>query len=326
MAVYLHGVEVSNVFRFAGRDENSASYALGWTLDRSPQFRELVLEEVFGKRIGSADAAVTLQDHGEDGGYTDIEIRSGKQIHVVFEAKLSWNLPTLNQLTRYLNRLSMGGAENQRIVSVSAADQSHARRHMPSSLQSVALSHLSWADFQRIAREAEPISSKPQEKLWLRQLVQHLQEFTSMERNTSNLVYMVVLSDKPMVKGQTHTWIDVIEKDNCYFHPVGDGTNRWPPQPQNYLGFRFGGQLQSVHHVDSFEIVHDLSKYNPLWVPTSEDHFVYHLGPAMRPVNALKNGQIYPNARFECAIDSLLSGAFATIRDAADETKRRLAK
>jgi hypothetical protein len=46
----------------------------------------------------------------------------------------------------------------------------------------------------------------------------------------------------------------------------------------------------------------------------------------MRPVNALKNGQIYPNARFECAIDSLLSGAFATIRDAADETKRRLAK
>ncbi len=145
-----------------------------------------------------------------------------------------------------------------------------------------------------------------------------------MERNTSNLVYMVVLSSKPMIAGQTHTWIDVVEKDRCYFHPVGDGTNRWPPQPQNYLGFRYWGRLQSVHHVDTYEIVTDLSTYNPLWVPTNEDHFVYHLGPPMRPARELRNGNIYPNARFECAIDTLLSGAFVTIRDAADETKRRL--
>lgn len=29
MAIYLHGDEVTNVFRLAGSDENSASYALG---------------------------------------------------------------------------------------------------------------------------------------------------------------------------------------------------------------------------------------------------------------------------------------------------------
>jgi hypothetical protein len=56
-----------------------------------------------------------------------------------------------------------------------------------------------------MARKAEPLASRLQEKLWLRQLVQHLREFTSMERNISNLVYMVVLSGKPMVAGQTHT-------------------------------------------------------------------------------------------------------------------------
>jgi hypothetical protein len=325
MTLYLHGAEVTNVFRLAGSDENSASYALGWTLDRSPHYRKLVLQEAFGRPIDASDAVITLQSHGEDGGYTDIEIRSGQHVHAILEAKLSWNLPTIDQLNRYLNRLITASAKHQRLISVSAADQAHAGRQLPPSLQGIGLRHLSWGDLQCMARKAEPLASRLQEKLWLRQLVQHLREFTSMEGNISNLVYMVVLSDKPMVAGRTHTWIDVVEKDRCYFHPVGDGKNRWPPQPQNYVGFRYRGRLQSVHHVDSYEIVNDVSKYNPLWIPTKEDHFVYHLSPPMHSTGVLKNGNIYPNARFECAIDTLLSGAFATIRDAADETKRRLA-
>jgi hypothetical protein len=326
MTVYLRGAEVSNIFRLAGRDENSASYALGWTLDRSLHYRRLVLKEIFGRTLDLKDAVIVLQDHGEDGGYTDIEIRSGENIHVIVEAKLSWDLPTIDQLSRYVGRLRASGAKYQRLVSVSAADHAHARRQLPASLQGITLSHLSWRDLQRAARKAGPLASKFHEKLWLRQLVQHLREFTSMERNTSNLVYMVVLSDKPMAEGRPHTWIDVIEADQSYFHPVGDGTNRWPPQPQNYIGFRYGGRLQSVHHVDSYEVVSDLATYNPKWISTDRDHFVYRLGPPMLPARELKNGNIYPNARFECAIDTLLSGAFATIRAALDETKRRLAE
>jgi hypothetical protein len=324
MAIYLHGEELTNVFRLAGSDENSASYALGWTLDRSLHYRSLVLKEAFGDCIDASDAAITLQSHGEDGGYTDIEIRSGQAVHAILEDKLSWNLPTINQFYRYVNRLVTAGAKHQRLISVSAADQAHARRQLPPSLHGIGLSHLSWSDLRRLAREAEPLTSILHEKLWLRQLGQHLQEFASMERNRSNLVYMVVLSEKPMIEGQTHTWIDVVEKDHCYFHPVGNGSNRWPPQPQNYIGFRYWGRLQSVHHVDSYVIVNDLSTYNPLWVHTNSDHFVYRLGPPMRPAHELKSGNIWPNGRFECAIDTLLSGAFKTVRDAVDETNRRL--
>jgi hypothetical protein len=107
-----------------------------------------------------------------------------------------------------------------------------------------------------------------------------LQEFVSIERQTDNKVFVVSLGWQPMVEGQKHTWINVVEKDKCYFHPVG---NKWPVQPPNYIGFRYNGKLQSVHHIDSFEIVENLTTHNPLWPETDIDHFVYRLGPPMRP-------------------------------------------
>lgn len=58
-----------------------------------------------------------------------------------------------------------------------------------------------------------------------------------MERNTSNNVFVVVLASTPMIEDQQHTWIDVVEKDKSYFHPVG---NCWPVQPVNYIGFDIG--------------------------------------------------------------------------------------
>ena len=104
-----------------------------------------------------------------------------------------------------------------------------------------------------------------------------------MERQTNNNVYVVALSQNPMVTDHTHTWIDVVEKDKCYFHPVGNGSNSWPPQPPNYMGFRYRGRLQSVHHIDSFNIVEDLSTHNPLWIKTNSDHFVTTWGRLCAP-------------------------------------------
>lgn len=322
MALSLHGREPTNVFRLIGSDENSASFALGWTLEQSLQYRALLAEAVFGEALDVKDVAISLQKHVEDGGYTDIELQDGHRFHAILEAKRSWELPTVGQLNRYLPRLVAGGAERQRLISVSAASRSHAKRRLPIELGGVTISHLSWGDLQNLARKAEGRALRPTEKLWVRQLIQHLQEFTAMERQTDNNVYVLALALGPMVAGQTYTWVDVVEKDERYFHPVG---NNWPVQPPNYIGFRYRGCLQSVHHIDSFEIVEDLSSYNPLWIKTDTDHFVYHLGPAMRPAREMRTGpNIHRNRRVRCAIDTLLSGAFATISDAEDETKRRL--
>lgn len=318
----VHGNQPLSVFRLNGADENSATFALGWVLEQSLSYRRLVIETVFAEALDVDNAVITLQDHGEDGGYTDLEIQAGHRFHIILEAKRWWDVPSLEQFTRYHPRLVAAGAERKRLVSVSAADREHALRRLPADLDGIHVTHLSWGDLQRLAKQARSLAPAFEEKLWLRQLIGHLQEFVSMERQTDNKVFVVSLGWQPMVKGQIHTWIDVVEKDRCYFHPVG---NNWPVQPPNYIGFRYHGKLQSVHHIDSFEIVENLIMYNPHWLETDLDHFVYRLGPPMRPLQDIKTGKIFRNGRVWCAIDTLLSGAFATISDARDETQRRLA-
>jgi hypothetical protein len=47
----------------------------------------------------------------------------------------------------------------------------------------------------------------------------------------------------------------------------------------------------------------------------------------MKPVGEMRTGNNIRHARrVQCAIDTLLSGAFAIISDAEEETKRRLAE
>lgn len=321
MALMIRGSQPSSVFRLNGSDENSASFALGWVLEQSLNFREVFTKAVFGATFDVTDAVIALQKHGADRGFTDVEIQAGQRFHVILEAKRWWNVPAIEQLARYQSRLVAGGAEHQRLVSVSAADVTHAQRQLPSEIGGVEVAHLSWGDLQRLAKKAHALASGFEEKLWLRHLIQHLQEFVIMDRLIDNKVFVVSLGRQPMVDGQTHTWIDVVEKDGCYFHPVGNG---WPVQPPNYIGFRYHGKLQSVHHIDSFEIVVNLAKYNRLWPKSDSDRFVYRLGPPMRPPSEVRTGNIFRNGRVWCAIDTLLSGAFHSISDARDETQHRL--
>ena len=123
MALTIRGVRPSNVFRLYGPDENSASFALGWVLEQSPEYRKIVIEAVFGERLGVDKVVISLQRHGEDGGYTDLEIQAGHQFHAILEAKRWWDLPTVEQFKRYQPRLIAAGTERQRLISVSAASE-----------------------------------------------------------------------------------------------------------------------------------------------------------------------------------------------------------
>ena len=323
MALIIRGRAPTSVFHLNGSDENSATNALGWVLERSFTLRKVFVESLLGEPIDVTDATLSLQKHGEDGGYTDLEIQAGNEFHVVVEAKKGWQVPSLDQLLKYRPRMQAGGASRQRLVSLSSARADIVKRTLPTHLEGASVVHLSWREIQRMAAASHKRASGFEEKLWLRQLVQHMQEFVAMERLTDNTVYVVSLGLGPMAESDSHTWIDVVEKDRSYFHPVG---KTWPTQPPNYVGFRHHGKLQSVHHVDSFQIAADVSAINPLWLKTSDDHFVYRLGPPMRPPVEVRTGDINRNARCTCAIDTLLSGAFITISAARDETKRRLAE
>jgi hypothetical protein len=329
MTLVARGAFPKSVFELLGRDENSATFALGWALENCPQFARLLIERIAGRKIPTADRFIRLQKHGEDKGFTDIEIRCGDELHAVLEAKVGWQVPTVAQLHRYRPRLDSKnlGVQKLAMVSISSATEAVAKLRLPKDVDGVSVKHLSWGAIRNVAKEAHKKSSRFEEKLWLRELITHLGGYAAMDRVRDNHVYVVSLGSKPMRAGGKHTWIDVVEKDKSYFHPVG---KTFPSQPPNYIAFRYGARVQSIHRIESYEIMPDVSAKNPLWFKTDDDHFVYKLGPAMKPPVPLRaattDDTVKRSARVWCAIDTLLSGEFKTLGEARDATKKRLTK
>jgi hypothetical protein len=125
-----------------------------------------------------------------------------------------------------------------------------------------------------------------------------------MDAINSNNVFVVSVSGSTF-GGSSITFIEVVEKFRKYFHPVGQG---WPPSPPNYIAFRWYGQLQSVHHIDDFEIITNFASHFPS--TTDEEispHFLYHLGPAIIPNRTVKTGNLFRAARIYAHIDLLLT-------------------
>lgn len=319
----------SNVFQLLGTDENSATCALAWTLGRCPVFLSDFVSRIAGRHLESFAGDIDWQKPGNDGGYTDIEIHCGKEFHCIIEAKKGWIFPDKEQLLKYKPRLDKE-ARIKRMVIVSAMPDEIAQlqlQKLQENVDGVPLIHLSWGQIRSLAQKSLSSTKVPKERVWIEALVTHLEEYTAMNTWRDNMVYVVSLGSQAMREGGTHTWIDVVEKDNAYFHPIGDGRAKQPP---NYIAFRYKGKLQSIHRIESHEILTNVAEKNPLWCDTDRPHFVYKLGPAMRPPRALKAGSTGDSVRqgriVWCAIDTLLSGQFEYLGEAVAETKRRQEK
>ena len=266
----------------------------------------------------SDDAVIQLQRFDGDGGFTDIEMWA-PDFHVIIEAKHGWNLPTVAQLARYAARTAACHGKRL-LVSLTAASADFAGQGLPTSVAGVPVRHLSWTTIRAAARRAGKLARAAEERLWLRHLDAHLEGYVASQIVTSNMVYVVALSRAELAS--SYSWIDVVEKDNRYFHPYASGGG-WPVAPPNYFGFRYDGRLQYVRHVDNHEVVTRLGDIDARWGGIEGANVVYRLGPPMRPAREVRTGRLFQAARVSCAIDTLLSGEWETISAARDETKRR---
>jgi hypothetical protein len=108
-----------------------------------------------------------------------------------------------------------------------------------------------------------------------------------------------------------------------YFHPFGGGG--WPVSPPNYLGFRYKGRLQSVHHVEKYEIVKwtALPKHIPeiKYSKWDRNFIVYTLGRPIYPSEEVRSGTLRMAAHCWAMIDLLLT--CKTISQARDLSKKR---
>lgn len=319
VAFYLHGRAIESVFELLGSKENDITYSIGWALAHSPQLAQAVLSHVFPRSPSLEPSDVRLQEWLTSSGKTDIEI-VGPRIHVVIEAKRGWCLPGKDQLERYLPRFDDSNRELRAYITMSEASSDYAGRRLPPNVGGVPVRHLSWRDVQGMTDIREGTHA---EKRLLRQLSTYLEKIVKVQNPQSNWVYVVSLStDRP--DWSELSWIEIVQKKERYFHPAD--RPGWPKEPPNYIGFRYHGQLQSIHHVEEWKMVdHDTVRIDIPEVSPShwDDHVLYRLGPPIVPPKPVKTGKIFRNGRVWAMLDLLLT--CDTISDARDRSKERIA-
>ena len=294
-----YGDEIESVFGLLGKHENDITKAIAFTLSRCPEYLKLFLTKVLPPNIsfdlGNVDIAFQKR---EKDGITDIEIEQDGVFAIVIEAKRGFNLPGKNQLQKYADDLNGRTKGFKFIVTLSDSMCAIAQATIPPSLEGISIKHMRYDDLRQLAQDSIR-GSKPVESALLEELIQYLKGVINMRNLHSNTVYVVPISGE-----------NIKEHDDkrTYHCPVGKRFINYVP---NYIGFRYGGKLQYINHVDDVEY-YDIGE---------GVHFLFHLGPDIIPYEKPKTGGKYRGTKCYCDIDLLLT--CSTIAEANRETKKR---
>jgi hypothetical protein len=313
--LFLRGKPLESVFELLGSKENDITFSLGWALSNSPAFLKIFVNNIFPELKECDINEIRLQDYKKSGGLTDIEI-IGKDIHLIIEAKRGWSLPGKTQLELYTKRIFKSVHKYHALVVMAECSREYvATSLLPKKIGRIPVTYLNWKDIHKLAHIR---SGSHAEKRLMEQLRIYLRRIVSMQDQESNMVYVVALgSGTP--EWSKISWRDMVNVKKRYFHPVG-GT--YPKNPPNYIAFRYDGKLQSIHHIESWEITSDMHSIFPEVNPKGwPPHFLYTLGAPIVPNKPIKTGNIYRNGRVWAMLDLLLTSK--TISEARDLTKKR---
>lgn len=347
--LFLRGQRAVSIFQLLGDHENDISYSVGLALAKCPTFLRIVLRRLVGWEGSTEDVQVRLQQwepagvgtmaegsrpetatsiaigtSARRGGITDIEITHPADFFIIIEAKRGRCVPAAAQLDKYALRESLvkSRANRKKIVVASECSKEYALANLPfTTVHGIPVDAVSWKSLQDFAVAAARQGTHAEKRL-LGQLTIYLRGLMTMQRLDSNWVYVVSLRDATEA-GWSISWTDVVNLRRRYFHPVG--TNGWPASPPNYIAFRYGGRLRSIHHIEDYEIIKDLhSRFEEIPSRDVGPHFIYSLGEGFAPSKELPTGNVYPSGRVRCMLDTLFTAS--TIAEARDISKMREAK
>ena len=315
--LFIHDEQVESIFEILGSDENDLSYSLGYVLSRSQRLLKAIISSIYSK-VRFTRAVIKLQESGRDKGYTDIEITLDNEYLFVVEAKKGWVLPSTEQIKRYLPRFRKFRRSKRMFIVLSDCDHNYCRSQLPSSFYNVPIRGLAWREIIDLIEDVYSQAANKEKELLL-QLQQYLEKVVIMENQDSNWVYVVSLADSTPSWSDV-SWKDIVYTKEFYFYEQGYG----PKIPPNYIAFRFDGQLQSIHHVDKYEVVQDVHKYIPeIKRNKIRNHYLLWLGPRFEPRKELPNGNIWSNGRLWCMLDTLFTSK--TIKAACEDSNKRSA-
>ncbi len=321
--VSLYGEPVKTIFELLpslGTIEDDISRAVGFTMSRCPSLLRSFIRFTTGEVPPSEVDAIRLQTIIPRAGRTDLEVEADGKLHIIVEAKREWQLPDVRQLMQYAKRLTGSKAGTKRIVALTDCSPEYAVTHLQRhEILGIPICHVSWAQFAQLASDSRPECAFA-ERYAIDELLEYLKGVITMQRADSNWVYVLALAGG-QPEGWKISWIDIVKEKRRYFHPVG--VNGWPAAPPNYMAFRYNGELQSIHHVEGYDVVEDVHDGMPE-IPRGEvtgSFFLYRLGRPFRPDHQVKTGNIYASGRRWCMLDTLFTSP--TIADACTASKKR---
>lgn len=318
----LHNNPVETVFDLLGTKENDLSYSLGWVLAQCPPLINEVVRALTGRTVDAAKVEgleIRLQEHNrKDGGYSDLELIVPGHCYLIIEMKRGWNLPGPVQLARYAQRPGMvdPAFPDRRLVTFSECSAEYAHHFCPVEDFTVApLAHYNWPDLMKAIGRARSHCGHTQKRL-LDEFRTYLKRAVTMRSIDTNQVWVVALTDDIM-PGWTISFKDVVDDHRKYFQKISKGN------PATYIAFKYRSKLHSIHFVEKCEVIMDACPIfdQPNGRPFPEPHYLFTLGPPIRPAHEVRYGKIYNPGRAYCMLDTLLT--CSTIEEAIKETKRR---
>lgn len=254
--LYAYGSKVTSVFQLIGMLEDDITKSIAWALCNCPVFLKKIIDEVLNIYIDPSKVRIKYQESEKDKGRTDLEL-TDDLFYVIIEAKKGWILPGKDQLSLYSQRRSLvqSSAKHKVIMSMSECSDTYANSYLPiKQANGIPIMHLPWKRIYELAENSISESNNLQKNL-LRELMKYLGGLMTMQTQESNWVFVVSLgTSKP--EDCDLTWIEIVQNNMKYFHPLGG--NGWPKEPPNYIAFRYYGQLQSIHHIEDYVVTKKL--------------------------------------------------------------------
>lgn len=308
MHLYGYGRKIESIFQLLGNHENDITKAIAYTLSKNSMFLNNFLDEILDEytleRICLDDVIINFQQYyeknGEDknNGITDVEIYQEPFFKIIIEAKKYDILPNISQLKKYAYYLNQIISEQKLILTMSDFNSNAADIIQENDIDGIRIKHITYKKVYEIAKTSLN-KSKNEERRILKELISFLEGVIFMSNEHSSVVYVVPLNGDSVKKH---------DEERIYTCPVGNGFLK---KPENYLGFRFGGKLQYINHVDKVEYYRDGNK---------RLMFKFILGPDIIPKEIVKSGPLRDTKLF-CDIDLLLTSS--SIKEAYTKYKSR---
>jgi len=312
--------QVYSIFSLLGAKENALTFSLAWICKSNQIFLKRLLKLITQKNIKLNVIDINIQRYDDKhGGYTDIELSINNSLLIIIEAKKRLSVPTQRQIKQYLNRVKRYPKMKHAFVVISDCPREYVIRRTSNYNIKTKIIPISWEEIYSIIPTIRDKSNDHQ-KILLKEFDNFLKDIIIMQNKESNKVFCVALSRKLAGNGKAKiTFLDIVTKRKKYFYPVGKG---WPSPPPNYIAFRIGGKLLSIHYIKSFKIVTNLHKYIKE-IPKYEYDPLYllELDKPFFPDNVV-NGKIFANGHIWFMLDTIFTSK--SIKEARDKTKKRV--